>query len=203
MRRPWTPFLKLPDTLEQIRISLNKNKHSSVNLYYQDESRFGLMTHISKCLTASGVKPVIPYQHKFSTTYLYGSYSPINGDSFVWEVDGVNTTIFEQYLKEFSLHKPNEYKIVVIDNAGFHSTKNIEVPNNIFLLRIPPYSPELNPCEQIWQYIKSRYKNQLFKTMDSLRSWLHQTVKSMDTRTIMSITSNHHYLNAFNAAFNN
>ncbi len=49
-------------------------------------------------------------------------------DSFVWEINGVNTTIFESYLKEFSKYNPNEYKIVVIDNAGFHSTKNIEVP---------------------------------------------------------------------------
>jgi transposase len=161
------------------------------------------MTHIGKCLTASGIKPVLPYQHKFSTTYLYGSYSPINGDSFVWEIEGVNSDIFEKYLKEFSLHNPNEYKIVIIDNAGFHSTKNIEVPDNIYLLRIPPYSPELNPCEQIWQYIKKRYKNQLFKTMDTLRNWLDETINGMDTETIKSITSNHHYLNAFNTAFNN
>lgn len=42
----------------------------------------------------------------------------------------------------------------MIDNAGFHATQNIKVPDNIFLLRIPPYCPELNPCEQIWQFIK-------------------------------------------------
>ena len=203
MKMQRSPFLKLPHTLEEIRISLNKDKYSSVNLYFQDESRFGLMTHIGKCLTASGVKPVLPYQHKFSTTYLYGSYSPLNGDSFVWEVGGVNCNIFEKYLKQFSLHNPNEYKIVIIDNAGFHSTKNIEIPDNIFLLRIPPYSPELNPCEQVWQYIKNRYKNKLFKTMDTLRNWLDDTVKGMSTETVKSITSNHHYLNIFSDAFYN
>lgn len=159
------------------------------------------MTHSGKCLTASGVKPVIAYQHKFSTTYLYGSYSPIDGDSFVWEVNGVNCTIFERYLREFSQHKPDEFKIVIIDNAGFHSTKNIEIPDNIFLLRIPPYTPELNPCEQIWQYIKNRYKNQVFKTMESLQHWLYDTVDAMEEKTIKSITSNYHYLEAFNAVF--
>ena len=117
-----------------------------------------MMTHLGRYLTASGIKPIVSYQHIFKTTYLYGSYSPINGDSFVWEINAVNTTVFESYLKEFSKYKPNEYKIVVMDNAGFHSTKNIEVPENIFHLRIPPYAPELNPCEQIWQYIKNRYK---------------------------------------------
>ena len=91
----------------------------------------------------------------------------------------------------------------MIDNAGFHSTKNIKIPDNIFLLRIPPYAPELNPCEQIWQYIKNRYKNQRFKTIDNLKKWLHKTVNLMDKNTIKSITSNHHYLNAFNDVFYN
>ncbi len=109
-----------------------------MNLYFQDESSFGLMTHLGKCLTVKGVKPVVSYQHKFQTTYLYGSYSPINGDSFVWEFNGVTTTIFESYLRHFSEYKPTAYKLVIIDNAGFHSTKNMKVPDNIFLLNIPP-----------------------------------------------------------------
>ena len=160
------------------------------------------MTHIGKCLTARGIKPIVKYQHRFETTYLYGSYSPINGNSFVWEINGVDTKIFESYLKHFAQYKPKEYKIVVIDNAGFHSTKNIKIPDNIFLLRIPPYSPELNPCEQIWQYIKNRYKNQRFETMENLKDWLHKMVCKMDKELIKSITSNQHYLNNFNTAFN-
>ena len=84
----------------------------------------------------------------------------------------------------------------MIDNAGFHSTKNIEVPDNIYLLRIPPYNPELNPCEQVWQYIKNRFKNKRFETMKDLREWLHNTVNQMQKHTIKSITGNHHYLNA-------
>ena len=173
-----------------------------MNLYFQDEARFGMMNHIGRYVTASGVKPIVSYQHIYKTTYLYGSYSPINGDSFVWEINGVDTTIFEAYLQAFSQHKPNEYKIVVIDNAGFHSTKNIQVPDNIYLLRIPPYNPELNPCEQVWQYIKNRFKNKRFETMENLREWLRNTVNQMKEQTIKSITSNHYYLNAFYTAFN-
>ena len=105
-----------------------------MNLYFQGEARFGMMNHLEKYVTASGVKPIVPYQHIFKTTYFYGSYSLIDGDSFVWEINGVSAKIFEAYLKEFSLHKAKEYKIVVIDNARFHSTKNIEVPDNIYLL---------------------------------------------------------------------
>lgn len=161
------------------------------------------MTKVGSCITARGVRPKVKYQHKFETTYLWGSYSPIDGDSFVWEINGVNCSIFEAYLKAMSEHKPEEIKILVIDNAGFHSTKNIDIPSNIRLLRIPPYSPELNPCEQMWAWIKASYKNQIFESIGKLKEWLHQKVIETQNETIKSIVGNHHYLKAFNAAFSN
>jgi transposase len=189
------PFLKLPDTLSQIRISLNKDKYDSINIYYQDESRFGLKTFVGRCLSVVGVRPLVNYQHKFENTYLWGSYSPITGDSFVWEINGVDAKIFEAYLKELSRFKPKEFKVVVIDNAAFHSTNNIKIPENIFLLNIPPYCPELNPCEQIWQYIKKRYKNKTFDDMAQLKQWLWNTVCEMDKDLIKSIVANKRYKN--------
>jgi transposase len=91
----------------------------------------------------------------------------------------------------------------VIVNAGFHSTKNIKVPANIYLLNIPKSNPELNPCEQVWQYIKNSFKNQRFETMQELRQSLHNMVNSMDRETAKSITGNYHHLNPFNTAFKN
>lgn len=171
-----------------------------MNLYFQDESRFGLMTHTGSCIAAKGVQPKVDYQHKFTNTYLWGSYSPIDGDSFVWEINGVSCKIFEAYLNALSKHRPEELKILVIDNAGFHSTKHISIPDNIHLLNIPAYSTELNPCEQIWKYIKQRFKNKVFDNIEKLKEWLHNIVRSMSEQTIKSICSNHHYLNAFNGA---
>ena len=133
------------------------------------------------------------YQHTFENTYLWGSYSPITGDSFVWEINGVDSKIFEHYLKALSEFKPREYKVVVIDNAAFHNTTNFEVPDNIYLLNIPAYSPELNPCEQIWQYIKKRYKNKTFEDMQQLRRWLWDMVCKMQNDLIKSIVANKKY----------
>ena len=144
-------------------------------------------------MSAIGVRPKVHYQHKFANTYLWASYSPINGDSFVWEINGVDTTIFEHYLEEFSKQNPREYKIIVIDNAGFHACQNIEIPDNIYLLRIPPYTPELNLCEQVWQYIKQRFKNKKFESIDNLKDWLHKMVQNMDSHLIKSIVGIHHY----------
>jgi len=81
------------------------------------------MPHIGRCLTSKGVKPIVKYQHVFKNTYLYGSIYPINGDSFVYEIEGTTSEIFYNYLNEFSKHKPEELKIIVIDNTGFHFIK--------------------------------------------------------------------------------
>jgi len=183
-------------------MSLDKNKFNSINMYFQDESRFGLMTHVGRCLTAKGVKPVVTYQHAFKNTYLYGSFSPINGDTFILEIEGVDAKIFEAYLQEFYKQKPDELKILIIDNAEFHSTKNISVPENIILVNIPPYNPELNPTEKIWHYIKSRFKNHVFENMKNLKNWLYEdVVQNLTPETIMSITNNNFYRNAFFSAF--
>lgn len=170
-----------------------------VNLYFQDEARFGLKTHVGTVITAKGVAPKVKFQHKFKNTYLYGAYSPINGDSIVLEVENVNKDMFHQYLKQLSEHKPSELKIVVIDNAGFHSTKDMEIPKNIKLLRIPPYTPELNPCEQVWAYIKKRFKNKIYDNLQELKDWLKEFVQNMSKETIKSIVGNKHYLNSFYA----
>lgn len=189
----------MPSLLEHIKENVDKNKYDSINLYFQDESRFGLMTAVGRCLSIRGLRPRVKFQQRFSNTYLWGSYSPITGDQFVWEVNGVDSQIFDAYLKAFSAYKPREFKVIIIDNAGFHSTKHLEIPDNIALINIPPYCPELNPAEQVWQYIKKRYKNKTFSTMKDLREWLHRMVKGMDNNLIKSITSNHHYQNIVNS----
>lgn len=183
--------------MSDIKSSLDSNKYTDMNLYFQDEARFGLMTHIGSMITARGVAPIVNFRQEFKNTYLYGSYSPIDGDSVVCEIDCVTGKAFEAYLKELSRHKPNQYKIVVIDNARFHSTQNITVPDNIKLINIPPYSPELNPCEQVWRYIKDRFKNKSFSEMKDIKKWLHEFVGNMSEELIKSIVSNHHYLNAY------
>ncbi|MCT4616136.1 MAG: transposase, partial [Marinifilaceae bacterium] len=66
-------------------------------------------------------------------------------------------------------HKPFELKIIIIDNAGFHSLNQYNIPDNIVLIRIPPYTPELNPSEKIWHYIKQHYKNKVFEKLDNVK----------------------------------
>jgi len=144
----------------------------------------------------------VKYQHAFKNTYLYGSFSPIDGDSFVYEIEGTTSEIFYEYLLAFSRHRPTELKIIIIDNAGFHSLTKYSMPENIILIRIPAYSPELNPSEKIWAYIKQFYKNRVFENLDNVKSWLHHFVKENITEEIVkSITHNYFFLNDFYSVF--
>ncbi|WP_216664198.1 transposase [Lentimicrobium sp. S6] len=198
MIRPLRPLKKLPALLNDIRISLNKDRSDSVNLYFQDESKFGLMIHVGRCFTAKGIKPIIKYQHAFKNTYLYGRFSSIGGGYFIYEIEGTTSEIFYNYLLEFSKYKSKELKIIIIDNAGFHSLKQYDTPDNIKLIRIPPYTPELNPSEKMWAYIKQFYKNKVFNNLDNTKKWLYDFVKNnINNINVKSIMHTDLYNDAF------
>lgn len=95
------------------------------------------------------MKPICPFQQVFQSTYLFGAFSPINGASFLLELPFCNTDSFQLFLNEFSKQKPNELKVIVLYNGAFHKASRPEIPKNIILIFLPPYSPELNPAEKI------------------------------------------------------
>jgi hypothetical protein len=128
----------------------SEGKVKKWKLYFQDESRFGLMTVLRRAITLTGVKPVGPYQHRFIYHYCYSLVEPANGDHFFVTAPHVNTLYFEYMLREFSLHEPETYKVILLDKAGYHKAKALKVPDNIRLLYLPSSNPELNPVERLW-----------------------------------------------------
>ncbi|OWP82578.1 transposase, partial [Flavobacterium davisii] len=104
-------------------------------------------------------------------------------------------------LEDFSNHKPTELKIMIIDNAAFHSTKDVIIPDNIFLLPIPPYCPELNPAEKMWQWMKDKIAMKIYDSLDDLNQKLEELIKISDNEIIKSITSYPFYINAFYSVF--
>lgn len=195
-------FLKnLENKLNEIKISLNKDKIKSVNLYFQDESRFGLITKQKKVITAKGIKPIGKYKHSYLYKWLWGSFSPITGESFCMTTDGVCKELFIKYLDDFSKHKPTELKIMIIDNAAFHSTKDVELPYNIILLPIPPYCPELNPAEKMWQWMKDKISMKVYDTLQILENKIDELIKISENEIVKSITGYDFYLKAYYSIF--
>jgi len=191
---------KIPQEIEK---HIKENKiFSTVNIYFQDESRFGLFTRNGKMITAKGVQGICNYHHEFKNMYLFGAFSPITGDAFILELPECNTDMFQLYINNFAEQKPDELKIVFLDNGAFHKAKRLVIPANILLVFIPPYSPELNPAELVWKFLKARIVNKTFKKLDDLGNELMAIIQNnLSTERIKSITNFKIYTNHFKTIY--
>jgi transposase len=128
---------------------------------------------------------------------LFGAFSPITGSSLLLDMPYCNTECFEVFLEELSKQQPNEYKILFLDNGAFHKAKRLLIPNNIALCFIPPYSPELNPAEKLWAFLKRKITNKAFKTLDELQKFIDKSIqKYLTIELIKSITNTTTYQRA-------
>lgn len=134
-----------------------------------------------------GVKPVCPFQQVFLSTWLFGAYSPITGDHFELELPHCSAATFQIFLDHFAAKRPDELKVVLMDNGAFHKAKCLNWPRNILPLFLPPYSPELNPAEKIWWRFKRAFSNQVFASLDHLSEFITQQVNSLDQAAVRSI----------------
>lgn len=157
-----------------------------------------MFTKNGRALTAKGVKPICPFHQVFQSTYLFGAFSPISGDKFLLELPFCNNDTFQKYLNEFSEHNPNEFKIIVLDNGAFHKSKCLIIPENIALIFLPPYSPELNPAEKIWAYLKRTFTNRLFNTLDELSIFIQEVTNELTAKTVSSTCAYSYIFNSLN-----
>ncbi len=140
-------------------------------------------------MTARGVKPLCPFHQVFQTTYLFGAFSPINGDKFLLELPYCNSDMFQQFLDLFSMQNPKEFKIIVLDNGAFHKSSSLVIPKNIALLFLPPYSPELNPAENIWAILKRMYTNKLHYTLNEVSQFITTSIKVLTPNQVINTCS--------------
>ncbi len=151
-----------------------------------------MFTKNGKALTAIGVKPICPFQQVFKSTYLFGAFSPVNGDKFLLEMPFCNAQNFQIFLDEFSQQNILEFKIIVLDNGAFHKAKSLKIPSNICLVFLPPYSPELNPAEKMWATIKRNFTNKFFENLDQISDYIEKTIKAITEIQIIN-TCNYQY----------
>lgn len=174
----------------------------SINLYFQDESRFGLLTILRRMITAKGIKPVAPFLHRFDNLYLFGAFSPITGSSCLLEMPHCNSQTFQLFLNQLSTQNATEFKILVLDNGAFHHAKRLIIPGNIALIFLPPYSPELNPAEKMWRYFKDRVSMIAYNSLEMLQQKISEVINNTSMDTVKSICGNQFYLNCFKGSFN-
>ena len=134
---------------------------------FQDEARFGRINSPHKCWV-KGERPVVYCQIVREYTYAYASCFPFDGtlDSLI--IPGAFTAAMDVFLAEVTKRHSDRHILMFLDNAGWHTAKSLRIPQNIRLVALPPYSPELNPTEHIWDELREKYFHNL--TFDSLEA---------------------------------
>jgi transposase len=159
-----------------------------VRYWSQDESRMGLHTIQRKKLTSYGIKPQKKVQFDFTYLWLYGAVEPLTGASFFYEFTHLDTVCFEKFLELFASEYPEDLHLIQVDNGGFHNSLNLSIPENIILLFQPAYSPEVNPIERLWGYVKEQLKWLRFEGIEELRAAVQKELKNLTKEVIASLT---------------
>jgi transposase len=123
---------------------------------FADEARFGRMNRIRPCWAPIGTRPEVAAQLVREYIYLYGAVSPKDGTCVYLIMPTSNTACFQVFLDVLARRFPRQDILLVLDGAPNHRCGDLAVPNNITLLYLPPYSPELNPKENLWDEIREK-----------------------------------------------
>jgi len=148
--------------------SIKNESNLPLRLMFQDEARFGRMSDPRSCWAPAPHRPVVNLALIREFRYEYGAISPWDGSIDFMTADKMNTENMNRFLKQVSEKYKNEFIIMVLDGASSHKSKDLEIPLNVSFVRLPPYSPELNPAEQIWNMLRRDYfANRVFDTLDA------------------------------------
>lgn len=180
----------------RFRIKQEIGNQTKIRYWCGDETRLGLQTIEGRILTLKGVKPQGEKQWKFDYYYLYGLVEPKTGETFYYEFSNLDLVCFETFLELFSRAYPDEIQILQLDNAPSHTSENLTIPENIVLLFQPPYTPEVNPIERLWEHLKSFLTWLNFEELDKLRYEVRKTLDTFSKEVIQSLTGWDFILNA-------
>jgi len=170
-----------------------------VRLMFQDEAGFGRINKPKYCWCPYGVRPSVPCHHIREYRYAYGAVEPVTGESCFLVLPSSNIVCMNLFLSHLSSQYPDDTILLCCDGAAWHTSDKLCVPENIRLYFIPPYTPEMNPIEQIWKELRKRgFRNEVFDSLDAVVDRLCDTICSLSPHLISHITARAWILSCFN-----
>ena len=156
---------------------------------FQDEAGFGRINKPKACWCRKGRRPKVPCHHIREYRYVYGAVEPKTGESFFLIFPYCNTDCMNVFLAELAKVYPNDRIMLICDGAMWHKANSLIIPEQISLIFIPPYTPEMNPIEQIWKEIRKRgFRNEVFQTLEKVVDRLCEVIQKLPASVIQSIT---------------
>lgn len=142
-----------------------------IELWWQDEARVGQQGTLTRVWAEKGSRPRRPKDQRYKWAYLYGAVCPARGVGAALVLPTTNAEMMSRHLAEISQQvQAGHHAVVILDGAGWHTTGNrLIVPDNISLLKLPPYAPELNPVENVWQYLRQNFlSNRVYESYHAI-----------------------------------
>jgi transposase len=181
---------KLPERLAEIRASWPEP--GPIRLMFQDEARFGRINDVRRCWAPKPTRPVCQAMLTHEYTYAYAAVDVQTGALDTLILPHVNTECMQLFLDEVGSRHPDEHIVMVLDGAGWHAGGALRPPPNMRLLPLPPYAPELNPVEHVWDELREKYfHNLVFDSIDALEDHLEIALRNseLDWQRFQSIVS--------------
>lgn len=142
----------------------------TVEIWQQDESRIGQQGSLTRIWAKLGTRPRKVKQQQYLNTYIYGAACGETGQACGLVLPLVNTDAMNIFLTELSANiNIDKHAALVMDNAGWHIANKLVIPDNITIIPLPAYAPELNAMEQVWRWMKDNYlSNGCYKDYDDI-----------------------------------
>ena len=160
-----------------------KTENPDLKIFYMDESFFRSETPTTHTWGDKKNRKTVQVSSHRGTVAVVGATDIVSGEHLEWIYDGVDSRVISHFLSELSKKYPDDKIAVVLDNASYHKAQgnkpDFPLPDNISLLFLPPYSPDLNYQESVWKIIKeAEFKNKLAKDLNELNELVEQALRA-------------------------
>jgi transposase len=186
-----------PAAAEAFKSSLAEKLHAlqiepgrEVRLWVMDEMRCGLHTETRRVWGLPNMRPVVRVQQKYQWQYVYGALEVSGGAAHFWYAPTVDLECNQKFLADLAAADPERTHVIIYDGAGFHQHDgDAALPAHVRIITLPPYSPELNPVEKLWDVLRDSICNRVFGTIEQLQRALSPKLKEYwdDTANVLSL----------------
>jgi transposase-like protein len=148
---------------------------------FQDEARFGRISDPRRCWAPAGVRPEVNTQIVREYEYAFAALSPHDGALDTLLLPGVNAEAMSVFLAEVARRHTDEFILMVLDGAGWHKARRLQVPANIKLIPLPAWSAQLNPVEHLWDEVREKwFSNRAFASLQAVEERLVAALQSLE-----------------------
>jgi transposase len=170
---------KFPELIA--RIDQEWQGEGPIRVMFQDEARFGRISDTRRCWCPKPVRPLCYAMVTQEYTYAYAAVS-VDGELDTLILPHTNSNCMQVFIDEVASRHPEDRIIMICDGAGWHTSGLLTVPDNMKLIPLPPYSPELNPTEYLWDELREKsFHNRVFNSIDALEDHLEASLRDLET----------------------